>query len=307
MTVRLILPDAWSSVVSAVGGGPLLVKGRQAGLRHRARTSTRPLSTDPAARAAVGQLADGRVILVAVDGGRPGYSVGMTNYELAQDDGELSARSPRRGSSTAGSSRPRSTAQVLNRLEPGSGRCRSRRRCSSSTRACTRRPRRSRCVGKGSAAAGEQPRVPDHAPLDRDRDRRRPRRGGAPGRRRQRVSRAPTASPGTTFDAEGTWHWNVQATDDQNRASTADRTFAYDLTLSGLCGAADRRTAAAGLQVGFTLSRPASVTLRIAAANGTLVATLPPSQPAGRRPVAHAGTGSPRPAPGRRPARTSRA
>ncbi|HEY7077612.1 MAG TPA: AMP-binding protein, partial [Solirubrobacteraceae bacterium] len=34
-------------------------------------------------RAAVGQLADGRVVLVAVDGDQPGYSVGMSNYELA--------------------------------------------------------------------------------------------------------------------------------------------------------------------------------------------------------------------------------
>ena len=36
------------------------------------------------ARAGVGQLADGRIVLVAVDGGQPGYSVGMTTYELAQ-------------------------------------------------------------------------------------------------------------------------------------------------------------------------------------------------------------------------------
>ncbi len=35
-------------------------------------------------RSAVGQTADGRVLLVAVDGRRPGYSVGMTNFELAQ-------------------------------------------------------------------------------------------------------------------------------------------------------------------------------------------------------------------------------
>ncbi len=34
----------------------------------------------------------------------------------------------------------------------------------------------------------------------------------------------------------------------------------------------------AGLTVGFTLSRPAAVTLQIAAANGTAVATVPPVQ-----------------------------
>src|SRR5207237_6225754 len=34
-------------------------------------------------RTAVGQRADGRILLVAVDGRQPGYSVGMTNFELA--------------------------------------------------------------------------------------------------------------------------------------------------------------------------------------------------------------------------------
>ena len=37
-----------------------------------------------APRSAVGQLADGRMILVTVDGRQPGYSIGMTNFELAQ-------------------------------------------------------------------------------------------------------------------------------------------------------------------------------------------------------------------------------
>ena len=34
-------------------------------------------------RTAVGQLRDGRLVLVVADGGQPGYSVGMTNFELA--------------------------------------------------------------------------------------------------------------------------------------------------------------------------------------------------------------------------------
>ena len=36
------------------------------------------------AQAAVGQLADGRIVLVAVDGNQPGYSVGVSSFELAQ-------------------------------------------------------------------------------------------------------------------------------------------------------------------------------------------------------------------------------
>ena len=37
-----------------------------------------------------------------------------------------------------------------------------------------------------------------------------------------------------TFDSEGTWHWNVTATDDLGRTSTIDRAFRYDTTLRGL-------------------------------------------------------------------------
>ena len=92
------------------------------------------------------------------------------------------------------------------------------------------------------------------------------------------------------FDVEGTWHWHVQATDDLGRQSTADQTFQYDLTLSVLTVPGTAATKA-GLTVGFTLSRPASVTLQIAAANGTVVDTLPAVQlPTGAQSVAWNGT-----------------
>ena len=34
------------------------------------------------------------------------------------------------------------------------------------------------------------------------------------------------------FDVEGTWHWNVAATDDLGRVSTVDRPFRFDRTLA---------------------------------------------------------------------------
>ena len=57
--------------------------------RQRRRVQGRGALLDEPARSAraasaIGQLADGRIVLVAVDGGQPGYSVGMTNFELAQ-------------------------------------------------------------------------------------------------------------------------------------------------------------------------------------------------------------------------------
>ena len=76
-------------VTAAVGGGPLLVRTTRRCSR-RPRTSRRPADVARRARG-VGQLDDGRLVLVAVDGGRPGYSVGMTTYELAQTMARLGA------------------------------------------------------------------------------------------------------------------------------------------------------------------------------------------------------------------------
>ena len=83
VTARLILPSAWSGTTSALGGGPLLVRNHKAVFKTSENFESDQLALRDA-RAGIGQLDDGRVILVAVDGARPGYSVGMTAYELAQ-------------------------------------------------------------------------------------------------------------------------------------------------------------------------------------------------------------------------------
>lgn len=82
VTVRFIVAPDWSGVPDALGGGPVLVRGGKPVFRHGELFSTAQLGRNP--RAAVGQLADGRIVLVAVDGGQRGYSVGMTNFELAR-------------------------------------------------------------------------------------------------------------------------------------------------------------------------------------------------------------------------------
>jgi hypothetical protein len=80
--VRLTLRPDWSTVVDALGGGPLLVRGGKPVFRAQEEFSTYQLSLRHP-RSAVGQTADGRVVLLAIDGRQPGYSVGMTNFELA--------------------------------------------------------------------------------------------------------------------------------------------------------------------------------------------------------------------------------
>ena len=83
VTIGLTLRPGWPGVADAVGGGPVLVSdGRPVFSAHERFTTSQLFPRAP--RSAVGQLADGRVILVAVDGRQSGYSVGMTNFELAQ-------------------------------------------------------------------------------------------------------------------------------------------------------------------------------------------------------------------------------
>jgi len=287
-TVRLVLPDSWSSIVSALGGGPQLVKGGKPVFSTGENFSTVDL-TSRQPRAAVGQLSDGRVILVTVDGGRPGYSVGMTNYELAETMAKLGAVT------AAGLQFGRYVTsafqgQVLNRL-------------SQARQAPVKEalivgyvgvylpPPSLPVVGKTDAAGGERLSYRITSPSTVTAN------VVAPDGTVQQVDSGPR-QPGTytftwnAFDTEGTWHWSVQATDDQNRTSTADETFVYDLTLSELT-VPKTVSRGAGLGVAFTLARPASVTLAIESLNGTPVETLPAqSLPAGAQTLTWDGTTS---------------
>jgi hypothetical protein len=82
---RLILSPDWlaSGVTDALGGGPVIVRNGRA--IWTAGEDFLPTQLGPRnPRTAVGQRRDGKIILVAIDGRRRGYSVGMTNWELAQ-------------------------------------------------------------------------------------------------------------------------------------------------------------------------------------------------------------------------------
>jgi hypothetical protein len=82
VSVRLVLTPGWNDVVEAVGGGPVLVRNGRAVFRSNELFSVAQLFTRTA-RSAIAQTAEGRILLVAVDGGRRGYSTGMTSFELA--------------------------------------------------------------------------------------------------------------------------------------------------------------------------------------------------------------------------------
>jgi hypothetical protein len=277
LALRLILQPAWTGVVSGLGGGPALVRNGKAVFRSL-EDFTNDQVTERDARAGVGQLADGRVILVAVDGGRPGYSVGLTSFELAQTMQRLGAVTAS-AVDPGGSVTVAFDGQLLNRPSDPAG---------------ERLVKEALLVEYFGVYAAQPP-----LPL----------LNGEPGRTDEPLSykivrpsvvtaqlvgpdgvprvlesavhHDPGSYPFTysAFDVEGTWHWNVSATDDLGRLSTVDRTFRYDTTLRGLAVPTLARTQAT---IHFTLARPANVQLRIETSNGVIVRTLPAtSLPAG--------------------------
>ncbi len=82
VTVLLTLTPPWANVSEALGGGPIIVREGKPVFRSLEGFTTSQLANrNP--RTGVGQTADGRILIVAVDGRQPGYSTGLTNFELA--------------------------------------------------------------------------------------------------------------------------------------------------------------------------------------------------------------------------------
>jgi Phosphodiester glycosidase/FlgD Ig-like domain len=270
VTIRLILPPSWGVVTDALGGGPLLVRNGNA-VFHTSENFASDQLAQRDARAAVGQLADGRIILVAVDGGQPGYSVGMTTYELAQTMARLGART----AAALAYGNPVTAAfdgQLLSRPPDRSG-APVKEGLLVQYFGVYAPPVSTPIIGKDNQTAVEQleykvvrpstvtaavigPNGVVH-PVDSG-------------------SRDPGIYQFTwnTYDAEGTWHWNVKATDDLGRSSAADQSFQYDLTVAAL---KVPKASKGGAKVTFTLARAASVTLQIKTSFGTVVETNPPA------------------------------
>lgn len=271
VTTRLILQPAWTGVTTALGGGPILVRNGKPVFRSLEDFTNDQVSRrDP--RAGVGQLADGRVILVAVDGDQPGYSVGMTSFELGQAMAQLGAVT----ANAVESGNDVSVAfdgQLLNHPPAGE------------------QPVKEALLVQYFGVYAPPPPI---ALLNGDADRSaqqlaykivRPSKVTAQLVGPDNVPRVLEAGvqhdPGSytftysAFDAEGTWHWNVTATDDLGRVSTIDRPFRYDTTLHG---AVAPKTAVGSATIRFTLARAASVRLRIETRSGVTVRDLPPVQ-----------------------------
>jgi hypothetical protein len=83
--LQLVLTPDWptAGISVAFGGGPVVVRnGKPVYAAGEDFIPSQIAPRDP--RTAVGQRKNGQIVMVAVDGRRPGYSVGLTNFELAQ-------------------------------------------------------------------------------------------------------------------------------------------------------------------------------------------------------------------------------
>ncbi len=274
VSVTLLLTPAWKSVVDAVGGGPALVRDGKPVFRSFEQFSTAQLTTrNP--RTAVGQTADGRILLVAVDGKQPGYSTGLTNFELAllmMRLGAVTASALDIGGSTTMAfdgkllNRPsdrggeRAVAEALlvfyygvfvpqpdPVLSPNADR-------SDDTQALSYKVVRpstvtARLTGPGGVSIT----------LD----------AGDKGPGTYRFGWAGTNTDGSPA-AEGKWTFSVDATDDRGQQSDADRQFTLNKTLGFVTATAGGRRLAAS----FKLVRPARVTVRVETPGGAIVRTL---------------------------------
>jgi flagellar hook assembly protein FlgD len=271
VSVRLTLTPDWSAMTGAVGGGPVLVRDGRPVFRTDelfGGSLLNPRTT----RGAIGQLRDGRVVLAVVDGGRSGYSVGMTNFELAQAlvrlgavqamalasgppaslafDGTLLSR-PATGVEAEGSDAllvtytgvyapPPATLVVSpNGDDVDEAQTLAYRlvRPSTVTATLTGPDRVTRTLESGSEPPGTHT-----------------------------LTWAGKDDSGAPFP-EGNWRFAVTAVDDRGRTSTAERVFSLNDTLGALA-------AGPGGRATFTLTRPAKVTATVRTRTGLAVRTL---------------------------------
>jgi flagellar hook assembly protein FlgD len=282
VTSRLVLRPQWQGVVDAVGGGPLIVQNGQPVFRALEQFSSSQLSVrNP--RTAVGQRADGKIIFLTVDGRQPGYSTGLTNFELAQQMVRLGAVTAS-ALDAGGSTTMAFDGKLLNRPSDPGG---------------------ERAVSDGLFVFyyGVQAPAPSVQVLSPNGDGVdeveplsfkvvRPSTVTASLIGPDRIPRQTTTgvkNPGTyklswngrtaegATEPEGRWRWVINAVDDQQQQSKVERLFYLNNTL-GYLKINPRRVVlhkrGGSVRIRFRLAHPAAVTLTIRTASGARVRTI---------------------------------
>jgi hypothetical protein len=290
VTVRLILRPQWGGVTDAVGGGPLIVRaGRPVFRALESFTSGQLSLRNP--RTAVGQRKDGGIILVAVDGRQPGYSTGLTNFELAQTMVRLGAETAS-ALDAGGSTTMAFDGELLNRpSDPGGERAVADGLFVFYYGVHAPPPAQTVLSPNGDGVAEVQslsykvvrPSTVSASLIGPDRIPRQTQTGQRePGTYRLTWS---GRTAGGAAETEGRWRWVINATDDRGQQSSVERSFDLNTTLGYLKVRPSRvvvHRRGANLRVGFRLSHPALVTVTIETASGARVRTIRQRLPAGQ-------------------------
>ncbi len=281
VTVRLVLSPSWAEIVDAVGGGPILVRDSKPVFRHFELFSTEQLARNP--RTAVGQLADGRIVLVVVDGRQPGYSVGMTNFELAQTLVRLGAVTAS-ALDAGGSSTMAFDGNLLNKpSDPGGERAVSEGFFVLYGGVYAPPPTEPVLSPNGDGVAEAQslayklvrPSQVEVSLVGPDKVAR-PLEAAQKPAGVYRFTWNGTSRDGVA-EPEGVWRFSVNAVDDAGQSSSATRLFSVDRTLGSLAVApALVRVRPGGdtLQARFSLTRLANVTARVETRSGAVYAVV---------------------------------
>jgi flagellar hook assembly protein FlgD len=270
--VLSLSPD-WSGLASAIGGGPLLVKKGKPIFQAEEAFNSRQLNGRQA-RGAIGQLPDGRILLVGVEGTKPAYSIGMSSYELAVELSRLGATTAF-GLGSGSAAGVAFDGSLLTRPSTGTTPKVSDALVLSYTGIYAPQPSTPVLSPNGDGVGDTETlsyRVvrPSNVVATLT----------GPGNTRITLADG-AASPGVhTFvwngsDAgkpapEGNWTFTVTGTDDRTITTSAARTFSLDDTLSSLAVRSAHGLATAT----FELTRPAAVVVQIERRTGVPVATL---------------------------------
>ena len=272
LTLRIPLPADWATVTDAVSGGPTLVKdGKPIANAGEALTRVQLRGRDP--RTAVGQRADGGIVLVAVDGRQPHWSVGITNWDLGQvllRYGCVTGFALDSGGSTTIAF----DGKVLNRpSDPGGERPVAEALVVGYTGVYAPAPaptlspngdgvdEREKLGYKLVRPATVSAKLVAPNGTAREVD------AGAKGTGRYELSWDGKDVAGAPAP-EGRYHWKVSATDDLGRASSDDRSFTLDNTLGFL------RLSAGARRISFTLARDAQIRVTIEKPWGDIMRTV---------------------------------
>jgi hypothetical protein len=309
VTLYLSLQPDWSLVPDATGGGPMLVRdGAPVYQSNEAFTSSQLAPRGP--RTAVGQRADGGIVLVTTDGRQPGLSVGMTNFELAQTLAHFGAVRGM-GLDGGGSSTLAFDGTVLNSPSDGRERAVSTALMLEYYGVYAPPPQEPVVSPNGDGVAETEKlsykvvrpsnvtaklTAPDGSSAWQEAVAREPGVYGVP------FPPAEAAPQGVTptqaqpdVPAEGRWSLTVSATDDQGLSSTTTRRFVVNSTLGSLVVTPLRvpvRKTGGHVEIRWSQARAARVKVTVETPEGIVVRTVSgASFPAGERTVIWNGRG----------------